>query len=186
MLPSPVNGHKSEVTWASTEYELPAAVPSRGSPIREEALRQAVAALSPSGGEKTGWIRVQENETIGHFSRWLRVSLRRIRQMNGIRSNRRVRLGRKIRVSFNRVAKTEFLQLRIAYHKSVKESFFKKYSVAKVKRHKLKKGENVWTLLMRTYKVPLWLVRQYNAGKNLRRITAGDELAVPVLERRKF
>jgi membrane-bound lytic murein transglycosylase D len=184
--PSPVNSHKSKIIWASTEYDLPAAVLSRGSPIREEALRQAVAALSPSGGEKTGWIRVQENETIGHFSRWLRVSLRRIRQMNGIRSNRRVRLGRKIRVSFNRVAKTEFLQLRIAYHKSVKESFFKKYSVAKIKRHKLKKGENVWTLLMRTYKVPLWLVRQYNAGKNLRRITAGDELVVPVLERRKF
>ena len=185
-LPSSAESRENKIIWVSTEYDLPGAVPSRGSPIREEALRQDVVSLSPSGGEKTGWIRVQENETIGHFSRWLRVSLRRIRRMNGIRSNRRVRLGRKIRVSFKRVAKTEFHQIRIAYHKSVKESFFKKYSVARVKRHKLEKGENVWTLLMRTYKVPLWLVRQYNAGKNLRRISAGDELAVPVLERRKF
>ncbi len=173
-----------EAIWAVSEYDLPV-IPNRGSRYRREALIQALA-VAPSGGEKMGWIRVQENETIGHLSRWLRVSSRQIRRMNGIRSSRRVRMGKKIRVSFRRVPKTDFIESRMAYHEGIKKNFFNKYAVSRVSRHKLKRGENVWTLIVRTYKIPLWLVRQYNTDKNLRRIAAGEELSIPVVERRKF
>ncbi len=169
-----------------SEYDLPEKVPSRGSRFREGALRQALAVSPSSGGSKAGWVRVQENETIGHLSRWLRVSPGRLRKMNRIRSSRRVRIGRKIRVSFLRVPREDFIERRLAYHKGIEKTFFKKYTVSRVKRHKLKPGENVWSLLMRTYRVPLWLVRHYNGNKNLRRITAGDEVAIPVVERREF
>ncbi|MFP6891245.1 MAG: transglycosylase SLT domain-containing protein [Nitrospinota bacterium] len=158
-------------------------VPDRGSKIREEALRQALAVQSLAGGSG-GWVRVQENETIGHFSRWLELSPARLRRMNGIRSNRKVRMGKRIRLSFLSVPKSDFIQRRTAYHKKIEKSFFAKFTVSRVKRHRLKRGENLWTLLVKTYKVPLWLVRRYNSGKKLRRIAAGDELAIPVVRRR--
>lgn len=182
---APQTGERSLFRFIS-EYDLPETVPSRGSRFREGALRQSLVVSPSSGGKKAGWVRVQENETIGHISRWLLVSPGRLRRMNGIRSSRRVRMGKKIRVSFLRVPKEDFIERRIAYHKGIEKTFFNKYTVSRVKRHKLKPGENIWTLLVRTYRVPLWLVRHYNGNKDLRRITAGDEVAIPVVERRKF
>lgn len=168
-----------------SEYDTAVSVPRRGSEYREGALRQAVA-VSMSGKEKTGWVRVQENETIGHLSRWLKVSKGQIRRMNGIRLNRRVRMGKRIQVSFLRVPQNDFIERRVAYHKGIEKTFFDKFTISEVKRHKLKPGENVWTLIMRTYKVPFWLMRQYNTDKNLRRLKPGVELTIPVVERRKF
>ena len=168
-----------------SEYDTLASLPTRGSEYREGALRQATA-VSKSGKKNTGWVRVQENETIGHLSRWLKVSQGQIRRMNGIRSNRRVRMGKKIQVSFKQVPKNDFLERRVAYHKGIEKTFFDKFTISEVKRHKLKSGENVWTLVVRTYKVPFWLMRQYNSGKNLRRLKTGVELTIPVVARRKF
>ena len=168
-----------------TEYDTAVSVPRRGSEYREGALREAVA-VSTSGKKNTGWVRVQENETIGHLSKWLKVPQGQIRRMNGIRSNRRVRMGKRIQVSFQQVPKNDFIERRVAYHKGIEKTFFDKFTISEVKRHKLKPGENVWTLIMRTYRVPFWLMRQYNADKNLRQLKPGVELTIPVVERRKF
>jgi hypothetical protein len=114
------------------------------------------------------------------------VSQGQIRRINGIRSNSQVRMGKRIQVSFQQVPKNDFLERRVTYHKNIEKTFFDKFTISEVKRHKLMPGENVWTLVMRTYKVPFWLMRQYNTDKNLRRLKPGVELAIPVVERRTF
>jgi membrane-bound lytic murein transglycosylase D len=176
---------KKTIPKAASLYETLTSVPRRGSEYREGALRQAVA-VSASDKKNNGWVRIQENETISHLSRWLKVSQVQIRRMNGIRSNSQVRMGKRIQVSFQQVPKNDFLERRVTYHKNIEKTFFDKFTISEVKRHKLMPGENVWTLIMRTYKVPFWLMRQYNTDKNLRRLKPGVELAIPVVERRTF
>jgi membrane-bound lytic murein transglycosylase D len=184
-LAGPPASPKDGTSWMPRELNSLPDLPERGSRMRKEALRQVLAVRS-SSSKKVGWIRIQENETIGHFSRWLRISSRDIRRMNRIRSNRRVRLGKKIRIPFRRVSRKNFLEKRVSFHMGIEEKFLRKYSVSRTDRHKLKRGENVWTLVMRTYKIPLWLFQKYNSSKDLRRISAGEELIVPILEPRNF
>jgi membrane-bound lytic murein transglycosylase D len=181
----PVEAQEVKNSWTISALDIPHLLPERGSQLRREALREVLAVKSSRGG-KMGWVKVHENETIGHFSDWLRVSRREIRRINRIRPKRGVRMGKKIRISFRRVSKEKFMEKRIAFHRSIEKQFHKKYSISKTNRHKLKQGENVWTLVMQTYKVPLWLFRQYNDKKDLRRISAGEEIIIPVLEPRSF
>ncbi len=176
---------KEEDSWVAQGLDVALDIPERGSRLRKDALRQVLAVRSSASG-KVGWVQVQENETIGHFSRWLRISPRVIRRMNKIRSNRRVRLGKRILVPLRRVSKKNLLEKRVSFHISIQENFLRKYSVTKTNRHKLRRGENVWTLIMQTYKVPLWLFQKYNSKKDLRRISVGEELVVPILEPRSF
>jgi membrane-bound lytic murein transglycosylase D len=184
-LAGPSAPPKDGTSWLPKDLNALPDPPERGSRMRKEALRQVLAVRS-SSSKKFGWVRIRENETIGHFSRWLRVSPRVIRRMNRIRSSRRVRLGKKIRIPFRRVSKKNFLEKRVSYHFGIEEKFHRKYSVSRTGRHKLKRGENVWDLVMRTYKIPLWLFRKYNSSKDLRRISVGEELIFPVLEPRSF
>ncbi len=184
-LAGPSLAPKDEDLWMAEDLNAPPNLPERGSEMRREALRQVLAVRTSHEG-KVGWVRVQENETIGHYSRWLRISPRVIRRMNKIRSNRRVRVGKKIRVPLRRVSKKNFLDKRVSFHMDIEKEFLRKYSVSRTDRHVLKRGENVWTLVMQTYKVPLWLFKQYNAKKNLHQISIGEELVFPRLERRSF
>lgn len=179
----PIVAQEVGESWTISALDIPHLLPERGSQLRRDALREVLAIKSSRGG-KMGWVRVQENETIGHFSDWLRISRREIRRINRIRRKRGVRIGKKIRIPFRRVSKEKFMKKRIAFHRTIEKQFHEKYAISTTNRHKLKRGENVWTLVMRTYKVPLWLFRQYNSKKNLRRITAGEEIIIPVLEPR--
>lgn len=149
----------------------------------ESKLRQELAVQSLAG-KKGEWVRVQENETLAHFSAWLRMSPIRLRRMNGISSNRKIRIGKKIRLSFSRVSKSTFIKKRVGYHKKIEKVFFAKFMVSHVKRYRMKRGENLWTLLVQIHKVPIWLFRRYNMGQKIRRVMAGDELAIPVVQRR--
>jgi len=167
---------KKEVASARKE-------PGEAQALRGEALRQALA-VSEQKEDGVGVVRVQENETLSHIAEWLEVSPDELRRMNGLGRGRMVQLGRELRVPLGRVSKTAFLERRLSYHQGVKEEFLQKFTVTGTVRHKVAPRENVWTLITRTYNVPLWLVQDYNPGKDLRRMTAGDELLLPVVKPR--
>ena len=157
--------------------------PEAASPMREEALREALA-VSATGKDQVGRVHIQENETISHFAEWLEVTPARLRRLNGIRGNRSMPLGRTLKVPLDRVSSADFLERRLSFHRGVTEAFERKYEVSGTVRHKLAPRENVWTLVTQTYKVPLWLVRGYNPGKDLRRLVAGEEIVVPLVKPR--
>ena len=127
-------------------------------------------------------MHLQENETISHLAEWLEVTPDRLRQLNGIRQGRAMPLGKELRVPLDRVSGADFLERRVSYHRGVKEQFERTHEIAGTVRHKLAPRENVWTLVTQTYKVPLWLVRGYNPGKDLRRLVAGEEIVVPLVK----
>jgi len=48
----------------------------------------------------------------------------------------------------------------------------------------LRKGDTVWELATRTYRVPVWLLRQYNPDLDFGALPAGVAMVVPLIEPR--
>jgi membrane-bound lytic murein transglycosylase D len=129
-------------------------------------------------------ITVQAEETLGHYAEWLEVSASRLRRVNGMRAGTPVVLGRKTRLDFSRVTPETFEQRRLAYHQALQEEFFEAYNVVDTESYTLKRGDTLWFLAERKFRVPVWLLRQYNPDIDFARLPAGIELVIPRIESR--
>jgi len=74
-----------------------------------------------------------------------------------------------------------FEQRRRAYHQQLQSDFFAAYQIEDIESHIIKPGESLWILAERTYKVPVWLLRQYNPDLNFDRIQPGVVVKFPRL-----
>ena len=52
--------------------------------------------------------------------------------------------------------------------------------------HKLERGDSIWDLAHQQFKVPLWLLQQYNPDIDFETASAGTEILAPVLRRRQL
>jgi len=128
-----------------------------------------------------GKIYVQPEETLGHYADWLGVPTQVLRNLNRLRYGQDIHLGQEIKLVFNGVTEKQFQRKRMEFHRGIEEDFFSSFAVEGVIAHKIKSGENIWYLCNQVYEIPYWLVRKYNPNKNLERLTAGDELIIPVV-----
>ena len=126
-------------------------------------------------------IQVLPEETLGHFADWLEIPTWRLRQLNGLRYRQKIRVGEEIELAFKNVDPKVFEERRLAYHQQIQGAFFEKYTVESSKVHTVRRGETLWTMIKHHHGVPLWLLMQYNAGKDLNRLHPGDRLIVPVI-----
>ena len=78
----------------------------------------------------------------------------------------------------------EFERRRLEYHRSLQDEFFSAYQVTGTEQHVLRRGESLWYLAERKYRVPLWLLRQYNPELDFASLPAGTSMVVPVVEPR--
>jgi LysM repeat protein len=53
------------------------------------------------------------------------------------------------------------------------------FQIADTEKHVIKPGESLWLLAERKYKVPVWLLRQYNPDLNLDRVNPGTVVKFP-------
>jgi membrane-bound lytic murein transglycosylase D len=130
-----------------------------------------------------GSIEVQAVETLGHYADWLQIKTQRLRNLNGYSFRQPVVIGRRVKLDFSRVSPEEFAVQRIAYHRELQEAYFTRHRVTSTTEHKLRRGESLWVLTQRRYKVPVWLLRQYNPELNLDRVKPGDRIVFPRVER---
>ena len=124
-------------------------------------------------------ITVQANETLGHYADWLEVPTSRLRRLNGIRYGTPVGIGRSTKLDFSVVSREAFEQRRLEYHHTLQEEFFDAYEVVGTDTHRLKKGDTLWELAEKRYRVPVWLLRQYNPTLDFSALQAGARLTVP-------
>jgi membrane-bound lytic murein transglycosylase D len=129
-------------------------------------------------------ITVQAAETLGHYAEWLEVRASQLRDLNGMRYGQELVIGRPLRLDLSRVAPEEFERRRLAYHRSLQEEFFNAYIVTGTERHILRRGDTVWELATREYRVPVWLLRQYNPDLDFGALPAGVAMVVPTIEPR--
>jgi membrane-bound lytic murein transglycosylase D len=124
-------------------------------------------------------ITVQANETLGHYADWLEIRTNRLRRLNGIRYGTPVGIGRSTKLDFSVVSREAFEQRRLEYHHTLQEEFFDAYEVIGTDTHRLKKGDTLWELAEKRYRVPVWLLRQYNPTLDFSALQAGARLTVP-------
>ncbi|MEO8466829.1 MAG: LysM peptidoglycan-binding domain-containing protein [Gammaproteobacteria bacterium] len=145
---------------------------------------QAVLAADPTdySVSTTNQITVQALETLGHFADWAGVPTQRLRELNKLRSNEAVAIGKKITLDMNEIDAATFEQRRVAYHQQQQSDFFASHQIETIETHVIKSGESLWVLAERKYKVPVWLLRQYNPDLNFDRVQPGAVVKFPRLK----
>ena len=143
----------------------------------------AVDRVSTTGGQPIGFIRVEAEETLGHYAEWLAVTANAIRRLNGFRYGRPLRLSQQIKIPLSRVSKEAFEEKRFEFHHELAEDFFASYRVEKVLTYSIKKGDNIWTLSRQEFEVPLWLIKRYNAGVDFGALMPSQKLLIPIVEK---
>jgi membrane-bound lytic murein transglycosylase D len=130
-------------------------------------------------------VTVQATETLGHFADWLEVPTAKLRKLNKMRFKQHVVIGNRLKLDFSKVSPQEFEQRRLEYHQSMQDEFFEAFQVTGTEQHKLEAGESLWFLAQRKYRVPVWLLRQYNPDLDFAALTPGAPLVVPLVEPRE-
>lgn len=124
-------------------------------------------------------VEVQAAETLSHYADWLEVNPEELRKANGWSRQRSLVLGQRVRLVFARVNRETFLSRRVAYHHDLQEAFFTRYRIADTTEHRLRRGESVWVLASQKYKVPVWLLRQYNPTLDFDQVRPGTRVVFP-------
>jgi len=126
-------------------------------------------------------IEVQALETLGHYGDWLEIKTQRLRDLNGLAFRTPVAVGQRIKLDLNTVEAKIFEERRIAYHRALQDSFFRRHVISGVTEHTIKAGESIWILALRKYDVPIWLFRQYNPGVDVQKVQPGTKIQIPLL-----
>jgi membrane-bound lytic murein transglycosylase D len=144
-------------------------------------LSPVIPAADPSDYAVTesGRITVQAAETLGHYAEWLDIPTHRLRKLNGMKYGAPVVIGRQKKLDFSRVTPAIFENLRLDYHRSIQESFFEAFEVTGTDSHVLRKGDTLWQLAERQYRLPVWLLRHYNPTLDFGALQSGTKMVIP-------
>jgi hypothetical protein len=170
----------------SREMQIRPATPVVKSPQNHPEVVLANLTVKKSwnqNGKQIGNIRVEVEETLGHFAEWLNVSAREIRRLNGFSYGGALHLNQKIKIPLHRVTQEEFVEKRFEYHQELAEDFFASYRIEKVLTYSIKRGDNIWTLSHQEFEVPLWLIKRYNAGVDFGALVPSQKLLIPIIEK---
>jgi len=182
--PRPIIGQPAVFTLIAEQRGLPAGrVEEAVLDDNVLASEQAQLAADPSDYSvaANSTIEVQANETLGHYADWLEIRTQRLRDINGMPFRQAVVLGQRIELDFSTVEAASFEQRRLAYQEDLQESFFSTYQIADIEDHVIRTGDSLFLLALRTYRIPVWLLRQYNPDLDLDRVNPGTVVKFPRL-----
>ena len=176
-------GSQPEAQFDPGAPALAAADAEAEDPVNVLDSDQAEMAADPSDYlvREDGTIEVQALETLGHYADWLEIRTQRLRDLNGMPFREPVVIGRRLRLDFSEVSQDAFEARRSAYQQETQEAFFQAYDVAGVEHHVVERGESLWELALQDFRVPVWLVRQYNPDLDLDRVAPDMVVNFPVL-----
>jgi membrane-bound lytic murein transglycosylase D len=122
-------------------------------------------------------------ETLGHYAEWAGIRASLIRRLNKLAFGQPLHLHQTIKIPLDDVAAAEFESRRYEFHKRLQEDFFAAYRVGDVQRYRVQQGDSYWTLCREKFDLPLWLLKQYNAGVDLAALRIHQPLTIPAIER---
>ena len=153
-----------------------------GNQTRPEWRERELSPVHVTGKSgKQGWTRVEAEETLSHFAKWLGASKRVLRRLNRMGRKQSIRMGQKLKLTFRRVNPEEFEQSRLEYHKSLEDDFFETYRIVRTFHHTIRKGESLWGLAREVYEVPFWIMAHYNPGLFNSSVAVGVKVTFPVV-----
>ena len=155
-----------------------------GDKVLEESKGELLADPSDYSVSEQHSIEIQAAETLGHYAEWLKVRAWDLRRLNKMKYGKHVVVGKRLKLTFKYVTPQEFESQRIAYHKSLQAEFFEQNQIIGADKYRLNRGDSVWELTHRTYKIPFWLLRQYNPDLDMNHITANKIIRFPRVKQR--
>jgi membrane-bound lytic murein transglycosylase D len=138
--------------------------------------------IDRSARQPVGIIRVEVEETLGHYAEWAGVRASSIRRINGLSYGRHLQLNQRVKIPLGNVTADDFETRRYEFHKRLQEDFFAAYRIGELQRYQVRPGDSYWTLCREKFDLPLWLLKQYNADINLAALRVHQSLTIPSVE----
>ena len=131
-------------------------------------------------------IKIETDETLGHYSDWSLTRARKIRSTNRMRRNSNIRIGQRFKLILSEETKKRFIANRAEYHLSIQEDFYQAFTVSGSQDYHVRAGDNLSQILSNS-EVPLWLFRQFqDKSFNFdRALSIGQVLKIPQVEKRE-
>lgn len=138
------------------------------------------------GSEIVYVIRVEAEETLGHYADWLGIGTSEsLRRLNNIKSDKTLRIGQELRLPLlGAETKKEFERGRIAYHRALEDEFREHYRIVGQEYHRVKSGDSGWTLAAEL-EVPLWLLKRFNPDILTKAPAIGATITIPTIQARE-
>lgn len=135
-------------------------------------------------GRPVGIIRVEVEETLGHYAEWANVRTQQIRNLNKLRFGTVLDLHQRIKIPLHRIGADDFKQSRYEYHKRLQEDFFAVYRIGELQPYLVLRGDNYWTLCQEKFDIPMWLLKHCNPEADLGDLHIRQQLIIPIIEKR--
>lgn len=179
--------HSNAPTEADTAVDGSIAEIASAEPSDESAIEPGPGLLADPSDytvASNGTIRVQPNETLGHYAEWLGLRASRLRSINDLSYGEPLVVQQNVRLDFSNGRPEDFERIRIEYHRALQEDFFAHWEIEGTMVHRVGPGDSLWVLSKRRFDVPIWLLRQYNPDVDLNALSAGTRLTIPTLRER--
>jgi len=132
-----------------------------------------------------GVIKVEAEETLGHYAGWLKVSAQEIRKLNAFKPHDPISIDRRIKIPLKKTTAQAFEEQRFEFHKEMEEDFFGSFSINGVDTYEIKNGDNIWRLCENELEVPFWLLKKYNPEINFNSLQLKQKIKYPIIGKAK-
>ncbi|OGR25321.1 MAG: hypothetical protein A2277_04765 [Desulfobacterales bacterium RIFOXYA12_FULL_46_15] len=144
-----------------------------------------ILQIEKKGGLPIGVIKVEAEETLGHYAGWLKVSSQEIRKLNAFKVKDTIPIDRTIKIPLKKTTSQQFEEQRFEFHKEIEEDFFGSFSITGVETYEIKNGDNIWRLCENELEVPFWLLKKYNPDINFNSLQLKQKIKYPVIGKLK-
>ena len=200
VLPTAAGGRRAAVAAAPRPRPprpatVPAAVAAPKRPQRDIRPEEVARAFGIGGdlfvrrglpGDPAAhWIRVEPEETLGHYADWLGLAgTRGLRRLNRLRPGQGIVIGRRLKLPVRDAPqKARFERRRIEFHRTLESEFLEHYRITGQEDHRVRRGDSPWTIARRA-EIPLWLLRRFNPDLLVSPPRPGAIVRLPVIEPR--
>ena len=164
-------------------------VESPAKPVKEEILINPdivtanlnIVKTFSKGNNLFGIIKVETEETLGHYADWLQIPTQRIRTLNNFKYGKSISVDQKIKIPLQTKSVQEFEEQRYEYHKEIEEDFFESFVIQGIDTYEVKNGDNIWNLCLNKLEIPFWLLKKYNPETNFASLQAGQKIKYPIV-----
>ena len=131
-------------------------------------------------------INVEPEETLGHYSDWLRLGgVKGIRELNGFDASQVLASGDALLLPVtDETQQDAFERRREEYHQVLVEEFKENFEVTGSQQYKIQSGDSLW-VLAREFELPIWVITRYNPELRSGPPRAGTSITIPRIRSRQ-
>lgn len=184
----------------SARYQAPGILPAHfdNSVALRERLQTTRPAPPPAGAGTVhlpdakqykllhnGRISLLHGESTGLIARWLDLDTASLHRLNKLPEGALLAVGQQLQLPFTHVHKAEFERRRLQHHRDRQYAWYQNWYIDGTVTYTVKPGDRLWQIADRQYKVPQWLLLEYNPAVDFNRVRPGELLLLPRVRARQ-